>query len=221
MVRDLLEIRVLDVVDAHLRDQVVVHRERQAGRRAGCGACLALQQAVGYRVDEGRIQPDRDDSPGAAKASVDAPVSVTWSSANATSCEALEAWTGALATSGSSTVAASAGGQWTYTIRCAGPGGVVERSATLVVPMPVLPTSYENAKKIVIPGPALPTPQALGIAQVALFHGGAIAYADFFQDGRYAAVVQVPAADGRIRPMMLGCADPVDPESVCALSLAK
>jgi len=60
---------------------------------------------------------------------------------------------------------------------------------TLVVPMPVFATSYENAKSIVLDDLNLPHPLRLGIANATYFHGGSGAFADFFQEGQYSAFV--------------------------------
>lgn len=111
------------------------------------------------------------------KATVGSSVTLTWSSTNATSCVGLDSMTaGAQATSGSKTISPTVGGQFTYTISCDGAGGTAKNSALLIVPIPVLRSSYENKMAA---GKAL-GPQRLD--------GGAIAYADFFQDGSYSAV---------------------------------
>jgi hypothetical protein len=68
---------------------------------------------------------------------------ITWSSANATSCTASGAWTGALASTGSQTVTPTAVGTDTYTIVCANSSGNSQpTSETLTVtgPPPAAPT---------------------------------------------------------------------------------
>ena len=132
------------------------------------------------------------------KATVGSSVTLTWSSTNATSCTGLDSMTaGALATSGSKTITPTVGGQFTYTIACDGAGGTAKNNALLIVPMPVYPTSYENAKRISIADPNLPGPLEVGITPTATsspwpwFQGGSAAFADFFQDGSYSAVVQL------------------------------
>ena len=58
---------------------------------------------------------------------------VTWSSANATSCTASSAWSGAQATSGSLTVNPTAAGSLSYALSCTGAGGSVSGTAALTV----------------------------------------------------------------------------------------
>jgi PKD repeat protein len=62
---------------------------------------------------------------------------LTWSSTNATSCTASDAWTGTRVTSGTQTVSPLSTS--TYTLTCSGPGGSVNKSATVTanVPPPV------------------------------------------------------------------------------------
>jgi hypothetical protein len=57
-----VELGILDVVHARLRQHVVVHREGQPGRRAFRRSALALQHAFGHRVDERRIEADSRDA---------------------------------------------------------------------------------------------------------------------------------------------------------------
>lgn len=58
---------------------------------------------------------------------------LSWSSANATSCAASGAWSGARATSGSVTVTPNAAGNFTYSLACSGEGGTANASAALSV----------------------------------------------------------------------------------------
>lgn len=60
-------------------------------------------------------------------------VTVTWSSTNATSCTASNAWTGTKGTSGSETFSLDATGSFTFEISCSGSGGSGSASATLKV----------------------------------------------------------------------------------------
>lgn len=69
------------------------------------------------------------------------PSTLTWSTANATSCTASGAWSGAKATSGSESVTVNATSN--YSLSCTGPGGTVTKSAKVTtdslnsgVPMP-------------------------------------------------------------------------------------
>ena len=56
---------------------------------------------------------------------------LTWSSTNASSCEASGAWSGTRATSGQEATGALATGQHTYTLTCSGPGGQAAQSVTV------------------------------------------------------------------------------------------
>jgi hypothetical protein len=58
---------------------------------------------------------------------------LSWSSANATSCTASGAWSGARATSGSVTITPTAAGNFTYSLACTGEGGTANASAALSV----------------------------------------------------------------------------------------
>jgi hypothetical protein len=58
---------------------------------------------------------------------------ITWSSTNATSCTASEAWSGAEGTSGTMKVTPGASGTASYTLACTGPGGTANGTATLNV----------------------------------------------------------------------------------------
>jgi hypothetical protein len=57
--------------------------------------------------------------------------SLTWSSTNATSCTAGGAWSGAQATTGTTTVTANASGRYSYTLTCTGVGGSATATAVL------------------------------------------------------------------------------------------
>jgi hypothetical protein len=65
---------------------------------------------------------------------------LTWSSTNATTCTASNAWSGAQATSGTQTVSPTQIGTNTYTLTCTGPGGSLIASTPLTVNNPPLPT---------------------------------------------------------------------------------
>ena len=58
---------------------------------------------------------------------------ISWSSANATSCTASGAWTGALATAGSTTVTLQGSAAQVYTLNCSGAGLPGTNAATLSV----------------------------------------------------------------------------------------
>jgi len=112
------------------------------------------------------------------KANVGTSVTLTWSSSGAISCVGSESMTaGTQLLSGSTTITPNVGGQFNYTISCAGAGGTANNSVLLRVPMPVFKSSYENkmaAGKIL--GPQKYT------------GANATAYADFLQDGSYSMV---------------------------------
>lgn len=94
--------------------------------------------------------------PSAPKAFVDTPVTLTWSSTNATECKATDAWTGTQTTSGTASARQTEGGQYKFSLSCTGPGGSVTQSASLVVPIRIWPKSYDNPKKLKLIDPPLP-----------------------------------------------------------------
>lgn len=58
---------------------------------------------------------------------------LTWSSMNADTCAASDAWSGAVATSGTQTLRATAAGTFTYTLTCTGAGGSANGAVILTV----------------------------------------------------------------------------------------
>lgn len=100
-------------------------------------------------------------------------------------------WSGAQALEGSIKFSTTGGGRFRWALNCQGKGGETARAVELVVPMPVYPTSYQNAKDILLPTPYLPAPTTLGLPNATFFHAG-FAFADFFQEGAYSAFVQMP-----------------------------
>ncbi|NIP15371.1 MAG: hypothetical protein GWM88_11900 [Pseudomonadales bacterium] len=73
-----------------------------------------------------------------------APVTLTWSSTGATSCEASGGWSGTKESTGSETVGPVEADS-EYALSCTGPGGTVEQSATVTVAPPTLTlNSSEN-----------------------------------------------------------------------------
>lgn len=85
-------------------------------------------------------------------------VTLSWRASEATVCEASGAWSGAKAMEGSLTFSPPKGGRYRWILACDGAGGVTEQTVELVVPMPVYPTSYQNAKSIFLDSPSLPAP---------------------------------------------------------------
>ena len=126
----------------------------------------------------------------ATKSAVNSPVTLTWSSTGATSCQGADAWSGAQATSGNTMITPSAGGQHKYTVQCAGAGGNGSTTATLIVPMPVLPTSYQNKNRPEISDTEMPRADLLGIenSTSAYFHNRPYAVADFTQEGKFSVM---------------------------------
>jgi hypothetical protein len=113
---------------------------------------------------------------------------ITWSAQGATGC-AIPELPGAqtLPPSGSRALSASTGGRFDYTVQCDGPGGRSSRSLTLVVPLPVLATSYENKNRlgavetvVTLESMNRIVPTEVGINAVTA------AFGDFFQEGRLA-----------------------------------
>ena len=76
----------------------------------------------------------------------DASSTLTWSTANATSCTASGAWSGAVATSGSQNTGALAASA-TYTLTCTGSGGSSAKSVTVTVSPP---TAGDKIKHVVV-----------------------------------------------------------------------
>ena len=174
---------------------------KQILRRAAAAATVILISACGgggaapSETQQAAARPTVALSISSAKASVDVPVTLTWSSSDATSCSGADAWSGAQATSGASAVTPKAGGQFTYTVQCTGPGGTTSRSVTLTVPMPVFATAQENKHSIGFDATQVPSVRALGIPKVFTdeqdSNERSVAFGDFFQEGRYAAFVSV------------------------------
>jgi uncharacterized repeat protein (TIGR03803 family) len=72
-------------------------------------------------------------SPSAPFVAPGQPITLTWSATNATACTASNAWSGARATGGSTTVTPTTLGNATYVITCTGIGGTASSSATVLV----------------------------------------------------------------------------------------
>lgn len=108
-------------------------------------------------------------------------MTISWSTANATLCTASGAWSGTQALSGTSVQKPLLPGPLTYTLTCEGAGGSGKQSAVLVVPIPVLKSSFENK---------VAAGEAIGSQKLPpeVVSGNAIAFADFFQDGTYSMV---------------------------------
>ena len=68
-----------------------------------------------------------------SKTTVGTPVTVTWSSSNATSCTASGAWSGTRAVNGTENITAVAIGSYTHTLTCTGDGGSANQNLTVVV----------------------------------------------------------------------------------------
>jgi hypothetical protein len=128
----------------------------------------------------------------ASKASVNSPVTLTWSSTDANNCTSSDSWSGAQAARGSKAITPAAGGQFNYTIACTGAGGTAAKTVVLTVPMPVRATSYENKNDIALDDPKLPNLQ--DIPGVTLESGEqnigqrGVAFADFLQEGAFSAI---------------------------------
>ena len=65
--------------------------------------------------------------------SVGSPLTLNWSSINATACTASGAWSGTMPTAGTSTQLPASAGTDTYTLTCSGAGGSANASATVTV----------------------------------------------------------------------------------------
>ncbi len=135
----------------------------------------------------------------APKVSVDASSTLTWSVAHANSCVGADGLSGSQPTAGSIAVTPAVGGRFKYTLSCTGNSGTVTQSTTLIVPMKVFATSYENKNDISFDATAVPTIRALGIPKTLSDEQDSvdrsIAFGDFFQEGKYSAFVMVGRFD--------------------------
>jgi len=129
----------------------------------------------------------------AAKAFMGDSVSLSWTTQQATACNASGAWSGSQSTQGSIRVAASSGGIKSFVLSCSGAGGNAADSARLIVPLPVYPTSYENAKNIETP--VGPPPN---LSPTVCETNDARAYADFLQEGTLSRFVHGTVYDSII-----------------------
>lgn len=126
----------------------------------------AAAPALTLSIDQSRTAPGRA-------------VTLSWSSMNASACNASGDWSGALAAAGSSSQIAGAPGQATYTVTCIGAGGSAVQSAKLAVAYPVMNTSYANTKGYGFAPIAFPA-EAGGDGSPMVW-----AQADFYQSGSF------------------------------------
>lgn len=138
-------------------------------------------------------KPTLQISIGVPKAFVGDSVTLTWSTQQATSCQATGAWSGAQGTQGSTRVAFTTGGVKSFLLACTGTGGTATDSARLIVPLPVYATSYENAKNIDTPVQSVTN---TGLQPLICQNAGARAYADFLQEGTLARFAHGAVYDG-------------------------
>ena len=126
----------------------------------------------------------------AAKVAVNAQVTVTWASTDASSCVGTDALPATQPINGSASVTQAAGGQFTYTITCTGAGGSATAKVTGIVPMKVFATSYENKNSIPFDRTQIQSFQLLGIARdpdEIWENPRDMTFGDFFQTGQYSA----------------------------------
>jgi len=126
------------------------------------------------------------------KVAVGSPVTLTWTSTNATSCMGSNSLPVVQPIIGAATFTPTVGGLFTYTLTCIGAGGHSSANVTAVVPMKVFATSYENKNEIALDTPKLP--HLFDIAGVTMEMGEQdigerqVAFADFMQEGAYSAI---------------------------------
>lgn len=121
------------------------------------------------------------------KVNLGSAVTVKWSSTSAANCKFLDDLpTIAISLSGEKIITPTSGGQYKYTISCSGIGGTAQQSVNLIVPFPVLKSSYENK---------IEAAKYLGPQFIAPFINGdgenvstGYAFADFFSEGNYSVV---------------------------------
>ena len=144
----------------------------------------------------------------ATKVAVNVPLTISWVSTDATTCVGSDALSATQPVSGSVSVTHSKGGAYTYSITCAGVGTSATSKATVIVPMEVYATSYENKNLINFDQTQVPTVRALGIANVVSGEQDSIdrsiAFGDFFQEGKYSAFVMASVSDGAYGPNLPG-----------------
>ena len=137
----------------------------------------------------------------AAKVAVNAPLTITWTSTDSTSCVGSDSLPATQPVNGSTSITQTAGGQYTYTITCTGVGGSANAKATAIVPMRVFTTSYENKNAIPFDATQVPRVRALGLPKVVVTEQDSvdrsIAIGDFFQEGKYSAFIMTTNSDGR------------------------
>ncbi len=117
-----------------------------------------------------------------AKTRVGVSDTLSWSSTGASSCTGIAGLAGAQPSSGSLAITPTSGGQFSYALSCTGAGGTTSQTTTLIVPMPVYPTSYENYKNLDLPPMQLPL--NVGTVYTVQLASGS-GFADFEQIGQY------------------------------------
>lgn len=95
------------------------------------GAGGSVSRQVTVTVTSGPTAPTLTLTSSASSITAGQSATLTWSSTNATSCTASNAWTGAKAVSGSQSVSPTATA--TYALSCTGAGGSVSRQVTITV----------------------------------------------------------------------------------------
>jgi hypothetical protein len=160
--------------------------------RLACAVSSATTVAACSSADSGPASPTAPPavqvsfSITAGKIPVGGSTTLSWTSTNASACT-IDQGIGAQPTQGTVVVTPTSGGRFTYTLTCTGAGARATAPVTLVVPMPVWPSSYENAKRIVLPDRNVPHPAQYGLQDG--FFGTAMAFGDFFQEGAYSAIL--------------------------------
>ncbi|MFM7396795.1 MAG: DUF1800 family protein [Gammaproteobacteria bacterium] len=119
---------------------------------------------------------------------------LTWSAKNSTGCVSTGSWTGSRATEGTFSIPARTPGQFAYSLECTGRGAGAKKSVSLVVPVPVFATSYENKNSLTFEGTQVPSVRTLGIRMDSDEQDSnerSVTFGDFFQEGRISAFVSV------------------------------
>jgi hypothetical protein len=129
-----------------------IHEDTQGLLYGFCCVCGAYRL---WRRGWGQFSARGGNSPGPAAPTVDLSTdqtavtsgdtfTLTWSSTDATACEASGSWTGSLATSGSSAQQAYGLGERSYSITCSGDGGD-SPSSQIVVRFDISPAQQASA----------------------------------------------------------------------------
>ena len=110
---------------------------------AGTGQYVASTESVAFHVTAAAVTPPPSVTIGVVPTSVTlgTAAQLTWSSANATSCMASNAWSGTEATSGTQSVKPASPNTYTYVLTCTGASGATTTAQAVLVVKPAVTTT--------------------------------------------------------------------------------